>query len=275
MKKGNSTLYIIIILITIIIALGGYLIYDKVLKDEPIKDIPKENNNEEQTENNNEEQKENTEEDINGLGKELFERTLYSEYGKDTYTLYDSNKSIDTLENTDKLRMAYRMANKTKVVNNAYMDGLNIETFEHNTCSVNIDDKNCYLEKVTKNNFENAYYKLFGNKNVKYEEFLDDNLYCSATKEYVACIWGAGMDNFVENKLRFKDAELHNSQIIINVEQIFLIEDSENAEKYKDYETLNEKDFFEKYQNDVTKYKVIFKQNENKDYYWYSTEVVK
>ena len=39
--------------------------------------------------------------------------------------------------------------------------------------------------------------------------------------------------------------------------------------------TLNEKDFFEKYQNDVTKYKVIFKQNENKDYYWYSTEVVK
>ena len=73
MKKGNSTLYIIIILITIIIALGGYLIYDKVLKDEPIKDIPKENNNEEQ--------KENTEEDINGLGKELFERTLYSEYG--------------------------------------------------------------------------------------------------------------------------------------------------------------------------------------------------
>lgn len=236
----------------IILVLGGFLIFDKVLKAN--KKLEIENNNEEI---------------INNLAKSLYERTLAKDNYYYYYLYYGWKNNVlkePDLKNLEKLTIAYKTASKDKIINKAYYS--NKDNYIDSCLSKEIaNDTECYIEKVSKEAFEKAYYDIFGNKNINYEDFTVDSTYwCKLSENSVICYDDRiGGDTQIFQHLRYKNAETKNNNIYLYVEMI-----SKESE-----EDISEEEIFKKYPNEIKNYKVTFKLNENKDYYWYSTELIK
>lgn len=254
MKNDNAGLKtIVVILVIIVLSLVGYIVYDKVLVE---KDVTI----------NKEEYNPTDENILNSLGKHLYEIITPSKlrYENELYPTEDNIININNIPNRKKLATAYQLSRKE----------VNYEFDDYNIS---------YLEKIDRKAFEKYYYNIFGNNTITYEEFglhttkydaLDCNLKKAYNDEYILCdVFEEDLTDLHIYLMFLKNVEKQKEDIIITVEESIIIEPQ--SAMWDEYETLNNSEFYKKYSkfiDETIKYKVTFKLNENKDYYWYQTE---
>lgn len=263
MKKN----IVIVVLVVLVLGLSGYLVYDKVLNKEEVKNESHENNNID----------EDTIKEDKLSYEEIKKYLSYVPIGvgeKDAY----SEKQVD--------------------INTVAKDAVLRTVLYNSDLKVTSCDKvaECYNERnILKEDFNN---KLFEMYNIKIDQFkseydnkfkgylYEDSLIALKDGYYFELGHGNGKDKSATNKVSY---ELNGTDLIIK-EQIALISSSEctfsimdGSEVIKTYEcgdagydeaSADKEQYIKDNFSDFNTYKHTFKLNDSGKYYWYSTEVV-
>ena len=262
MKKN----IVIIILSVIILGLGGYLVYDKVID----KDVN--NNNEEET------NVEHKEEDYDlALAKELVDKY---------YDAYQAGSSFDNMDETAMLKNAFFKAQKDYSCKELYENderatGYEFERDTGNPVSyrVEIDDKThllCgyYSHIVSYENMNKIYKELYG-KNLEVEKqrfgYRPTTIYYDPKHDVFALSQFQGGSGYQEEKFYdVKSAKIVEGQLIIDIGyEIFTPCDGEklcssNYLKAFTYNTtMNESDFIKENLNDFDTYRFVFEKEDD------------
>ena len=295
-EKKNKRLIIIIVILTILL-LGsiGYIVYDNFIKeDEVVENNDKNNNNQDNEQNDEEDEIQLPEEDeeVANIGRDLFERTNKHIYVADhTYILYqEKDVYYDDLSNKDRLALTYNL------IPNEYK---NIDASAYNANTSCYDGGFiCPSEKVSRDLFEEYYYKMFGlDKEVVFEEIyilrsdydtdnITNEIVCNLENEEFMCfpIDGGGVSmyyNYIEYNRTVRDGD----DLLVYVN--FLVDGCNSGKcgiyadrKFTkfivdniDYE--DESELFDLYRDEAGLYKLTFRKDVNGNYYWYSSEIVK
>jgi hypothetical protein len=280
-NKSKLGLGILIgLLIALVIGLGGFIIYDKVLSDNNESTIEKENNNDvsdtlENTENN--EEKELADSDKK---QKLEELVLLLHYKSNDL----SGKSIGIYKNlsltsNDKMLVTFRSLNnknkftKITIPKDKMSSNMDIRYFEHS-------------EMITKAEVDNEYYALFNERITTHRDIEDCPIYYydsvnSVYYIYSAC-GGIGVGGPMEyiNKYTYSNDEAY---VYLSVGYIHYDNNTEKRTLYTDLQMTKEyqgnyTDDFKinqsNYQN-FSEYKYVFGKNDNGNYYFKSIEKTK
>lgn len=58
---------------------------------------------------------------------------------------------------------------------------------ENHELIIRENEENCYTERVSKEDFEQLYYEIFGNKEINYENFNIYEKFCKLDNKYIIC----------------------------------------------------------------------------------------
>ena len=282
-KKNNTGFAVInIILVSLVILLTGYIVYDKVLSNK------KDDNNSVETKKEN---KTDSNVDVDKIGKQLFEK-----YGDYVYS--SKNLNYSSLHNEIKLEMA--LLNSNGIIYN--------ENFKHEFENMDWSQVNeegmaiyPYYLKLNIKDFENSYRDLFGqDKNINYEEFstlaftteeLTLPFNCKKEDSHIVCYpFDGGGDWAIMNAFNYDYAEIMDDKLNVYVNYLGLNEPGE-GKLCSDYECQNLIDdiiyqnedlnnnnkskVFEKYKDKTGVYKLVFNKDSNDNWYWEETQIVK
>lgn len=243
MKRHDYTLFTVlcIILVSLAILLIGYMVYTKFIKTD-------------------DESKVN---EIDILGQELFNKVSLKDSSGNLY-LYDDYINYSTISNDKLLSMTLQASlnnNLVQVNDDCYLEGLGLES--------------CYSKKVSKSDFENTYKELFGSdKTINYETFSINkdgcNETCNLNKDYITCI------NY------YTDCT-SNTDSINYVKYLKTIKEDDTIYVYANYlmlyvnnlETLTDNidELFDKYEDELSVYKLTFNKDTSGNYYWIATSL--
>ena len=292
-KKNKGLVIAVILLVVCVLGLGGFIVYDKVLKKEPAKPVENRKDNEPIVENekDNEPIVENEKEDIevsspenfydtefNKLGKELLKRYsmkyMNAEYYFYNLNWYETNK-LDESNMDFQLQAAFEHLDSKKIkwlstlTDQEYIDKCLHELSEDEY------EYTCYYMSIKKADFEAAYSDLFGTS-LDYSDyyvenskrfFLDIMYECEVIEDEIKCgniPTGDTVDygDFV----RFSSARM-------NEDILEVVADFISVEKYYNVETDNDvNELFKKNKDDFKKILIKFEKNDDGKYYWMSTE---
>lgn len=160
---------------------------------------------------------------------------------------------------------------------------------ENHELIIRENEENCYTEKVLKEDFEQLYYEIFGNKEINYEDFNIYEKFCKLDNKYIICNSNRFLDDTSwQTYMQYKDDIKENDEIIITVQYFKILEPNEifndpekkniigylpdDKTKYKDDELIEY--VLNNYEDKVGVFIVTFKKNETNGYYWYSSEYV-
>ena len=278
-KEGIFYIFAIIIVTLLCIGAIGYLVYDNFIKENETveNNEAKENNNI----NNEQNDEDNIQTDIDELGNSLFLKTaIYTHFQKE-YILYSyQNLTYETLNNSNKLKMAYaQIPNNEKIYNP--------EESRTDECYDNNDRYHCYYEKVSQQVFENYYHMLFGsNKTIEYNEIVyakDENLTCNLeSAEFVCYPYDAGGALSITHHLKYDYAEQDGENINVYVNFLakddidnIIYNDAQMKNKIGESKSTDKEELFNEFADKTGLYKVTFKKDTNDNYYWYSSEIIK
>jgi hypothetical protein len=269
-KKKNIGLLIIMIIVAMLFSAGGWILGKNYANIEDKKDNQKTEEKGNQQENNNEG---TTNEEIEALGKQLFEMINFDDgwqffshyyFIKDKInqsTLNEENKNSSVLTSLFKRNeIDYSSTYKKEVCENS--DFYNM---------INPDDEQieaCLITNISKDVFSNEYYRLFGNTITTFPEkigaFVDEYDDCYLSNDVYNCYKRTvtvGDDNECLGKFRYVSSNTVNNDLIVNIES-YVENCSEDVDPVR-------------YNNEFGgQYNLTFKQNTNGDWYWYSTNKV-
>lgn len=202
-----------------------------------------------------------------------------------------SNKKVEysSISNDIKLCLAYHKSNIKDVEEETYKAKKGKEICEQDgmTFKVEKDSTECVVTKIKKSIIDDSYERIFGKEIEDIKSFNYDNLhicylkddfyYCGLSETYTYTL---GSESQIYRVI--KKAVEKSSEIVI---YDYFLKINENK-CYKYYTTLTSNNdctnnydnknkikynFLKKY---GTKYKHIFRKNENNDYYWVSSEPI-
>ena len=284
-KNKNNTGFavVVILLVSAVILLTGYIVYDKVLSsksdDNGTNEIKKEDN------------KDENKIDVNKLGRELFEK-----YGDYVYS--SENLNYDNLDNEIKLEMAL-----LKSDNIIYNESFKNEFENMDWNNVQVDEEGMaiypYYFKLDIKNFENSYKNLFGqDKNINYEKFstmaftseeLTLPLNCKKEDAYLVCYpFDGGGDFVLIDAFEYNYAKIVDTKLNIYVNYLSLNELGQLCSDFerqnviddiiyqnKDLNSSNKSKLFEKYKGKTGVYRLVFNKDSNNNWYWEETQIIK
>ena len=266
---------------------GGYYLATKnnqYNKDTAISK-PSQNNEQSKEEAKKQEVKQLTKADVETLYNYMIK---YKDNGEAFEDFFSNTKvTFETLTTEFKETLAYNKTSheylwdrnagyKKNIKNSKLSDKLQNEILKYPTMEK-------YLESEFGNSYEaimlvidtnyteinNTYKKIFGqDKNMKLENktFVPDS--CQVKYNDLLCVTFEGGTAYSNNDMRFGSAEKIDNTI--NIYSYYLILDNNNNLEYSDLETLSDTEY-KKY---AKKYKSVFKEDSDGNYYWYSTEPV-
>lgn len=289
--KNNKNL-IIIILVCLVLGLGGFIVCDKFINQNEVKDEVENNKVESNVDNNNEEDVDKDEENIDLTNEEIFMKELEEKLvtSDNTISLYYDGLSIEDVSSENFIAFNIRQYMLDNDVEHPGKCGPDIT--EEYASILKKDVINKYIQNkynVSKNyslkNDANNYIFLSGN-----EEFIS-----LEDKYVVGCLARSGDYSYMASKaIRYEE---ENEYVYFYNKAVFCGSDVEamlcdinpnddNAEDnifwcYGDCEKYGILDFktltnyvLNKYYDELNTYKHTFKKSGN-EYYWVKTEIVK
>ena len=268
-KKNKSLIVIIVILVILLFCSIGYIVYDNFIKEDEV--VDNNNNDNQDNEQDNEEENELSEEEIDELGKSLFNNILLLRAGYDGLLFVPSFETFLTYNTMiDKgLVMEKILEDTDKIYNESYDRDSCKELLVNGEEILNNEEyrNTCYDYYVDKSTFENLYYKIFGSdKNIDYSNmYLGCGVYIERdNKVYTYEILGCGGMSDGTPYIRYDYSKLNNNNLEIYFDYIFVQGETDIVD--------NTNELFES--NTVKKYRATFKKDANDNYYWYSTELI-
>ncbi|MBE6140351.1 MAG: hypothetical protein E7172_02315 [Firmicutes bacterium] len=257
MKKETI---IITILMTCILCLGGFIIYDQFFK-----------------ENNNE--------NLEDLSQELFAKIDDKLDGN--YLFFSKNDlNYENIENTKKLQIVMTYYDLEVSENKNYVgNDICYEDYDH----VN---NNCYKLKIAKADFEKEYADYFGSdKSIKYENFSyfdqnHDEFYDCIIKGNDLLLYpsnGGDMGPGYYDYIKYNNIEQDGDNIILTVNYLRylwteeLYADANQTVKIADTlisTELTDKEMFNKYEKNSGIFEITFKKDNLGNYIWKNTKFV-
>ncbi len=253
-NKNNGLICTIVILVIVVLGLGGFIIYDKVLKPQPPIEEKKENDKE-QDNNYNEMINKDL---LEAYGKILFERV--DVFFSNSYYPFYNNVNQNEI---DKLPVIFGMVKKVQDVS-MYND--------HEKCAIDpsvSDFSPCYDLIISIDDFEKKYHEIFG-----FDAIIDYNTfnYVQGGTEYLIKkddyrlyaypSYIGGVDDEIISQSHYEGIEQVDNDLVITVKVIT----GERGEIEQAYE--KEKD-------NLGSYKVRFKKDSTGNYYWYQSDYIK
>lgn len=211
----------------------------------------------------------------------------------------DGEVTFDTIDNTDKLCLAYTLLNDSDITT------LRIDEDKNNVCKLdnnftfatdnNNDADTCTIKRIDANLLNKEYKKIFGQDIKDYDEFLYDyKTVCKYIEEEASSYYYCGnaeefsiaVGAFPKTYRAIKDVYKNNDSIIIYDYFLKVIDD----ECYETFTTNTKNDSCTNEYNNKTfndskkgykflkKYGTLYKhtfENNNGEYYWVKSEVVK
>ena len=292
-KKNNTGFAVInIILVSLVILLTGYIVYDKVLSNK------KDENNSVETKKEN---KTDSNVDVDKIGKQLFEK-----YGNYVYS--NENLDYNNLGNSVKLEMA--LLNSDTIIYN--------KDFDINSKNLSSDGGIIldYYMKISIADLEKSYKELFGQDRVIdytytslssinhdsgsdiFNDFstiiwideVSNPLGCrKEDNEYVCYIFWGGDGVDIGNIFDYDYSELKNDKLYVYVNYLGINSPGEGKlcsdyagnnviddTMYTEDNLINSKnELFEKYKDKTGVYKLVFNKDSNDNWYWEETQIVK
>lgn len=273
-KSGKFGLGIFVgILIALVIGMGIFIVYDKVLNNDNANNSEDQNN----TQNNNESNVVTELSISDSLVQELYSSIMFGYGLTNDYYYHNSSKTlVSDMKNYTKM---YLTANKW------------LKEYRNNPNS-DVVESNDYTLIVPEEQIKNVYYRIFGKDSVyslnSSYNFCPIMSYEGADKIKLslACGGGTGLPKVVQNIIKAEKTE-NEIYIYENVAFLNYVEDNSDGRHvynlYKDTEKTNlvaEKvvlvgdynELVEQYQNKLDTYKYTFKSNGDGTYYFYSVE---
>ena len=280
---------VIIILILIIFGLGGYIYYDKFYKKQ-------ESNIVEDCKNNNEVLSNAL---VEGVGKELYNKTIIRNQDDNSLYFYDKNKKdMSEFVDADKLSVAFALVDNYYVKENTsiadYCNRVDAGDGHYGFSGVGSPDKNCALAEISKIGFEKAYHSIFGKDNIKYLMFISFNKFFVDNDNEVLEVYRTQSTGYITqfkySAISYDKTEMKDDYIYVYTKGVFvdkekgIYSDPELTNLIADKSQVNE-DWFNadnineiimnKYQDKAGKFKLTFKQDSDNNWAWISTELVK
>ena len=302
MENRKNNTWLIVLLILIILGLLGFICYDKFYNKEfKIEHVDIKSNTNVAGENII--KLSGTE--IANLGKALFNKTSVMDYNSQLYFYKKNNLTYNDLSDSDRLSIAYSLIPNYFIKKNnktaAYCHNVDYGTGEYGYAGKpDSPDKNCSLAMVSKDIFSDSYYNIFGQKtSVKYEEFnpLNDIFKVVVPENDILRLYNTIVSGDVWNGLftavKFDYAEMDGeslcvfSKLVAIDDEKGVYSDSEYSNKIDNISSLGDNWFdsgnldnlnnsiMNKYSDKAGKYKLVFNQDANGNWYWVSTELVK
>jgi len=228
-----------------------------------------------------------SEKEVDNLGKKLFNKTSYiNNYGDELY-FYDADK-LDYSNISNESKLAVTIAN---ISDGDFYEDLKYEMRYSFSDDGYIYEDLHYVKSISKKKFEESYKELFGNdENVKYEDFNQNDYTCSLKNDSVECnnytFYARGSAG--QFYLSYDKAEYIDNSIIVYTSLLGYNNwnASDKGAIYNDYNLSNQIDdryiednveetLFRDYGDKASKYKLTFNQDNNGNWYWVSTELVK
>lgn len=264
MKNNNGLVILIVVLVIAVLCLGGYIIYDEVLKEDEVKVECVDNNDDQVTGMSQEE--------IDNLGEMLFNKTLVHG-GNDDYMLYGNNVTYESLSNGEKLKVASLLIPNYFFTLSEYERTGNYPDYCY-------DSVECLSKSLSAYVLENYYKDIFG-QNSSMEKgdfdsckFQNDEINC-----YADFITG---DIDKTNYFRYDSSEMNDRELLVYSyylgicgDDVYNVYRGDIYTNVEEYEQLNEDELYKKFGDKASKYKLTFNQDNNGNWYWVSTELVK
>ena len=289
MNKKSVFISIIIILFMVFSLGVGYFLGNK----ETVSEVEVKKDNE----------KKLTDEEIDELGKQLFDKT--SSFSINNVYIYYSDEKI----NVDSIKLEDRLNDTLENIslkNVFYNTSVSLSALHSEECFDQVTSNyTCFSYRIYKNVFENTYFNLFNQKIPSFSSFTSDHLdRCVLEGDYLNCYpmdGGTAFDGTLKY-INYDKAEYEDNTMYIYSDYIgFLygLNGDYKAYAYNDIKLTNKIDNtdysseIEKYLNDednifqdkdtlftkfadkTGKYKLTFKQNELGNWYWVQTEKIK
>ena len=287
-KRSNTGFaVVVIILISLVILLTGYIVYDKVLGNK------KDDNNSVETKKEN---KTDSNVDVDKIGKQLFEKYTDLVYYDGVGIFSSQNINYGSLDNSSRLVMALKNSK------NIIFDQDDASDFYDKNHTVN--DEGVFLDErvlsVKLNDFENSYRELFGeSKSITYEKFrvlypinsLSSTLLtCYKENSSVSCYMTEPACDLQSYFFDYDYSEYIDNKLYVYVNYLGVNDGGygignlcsdyacnniidENEYDSSEVEKINE--LFEKYKDKTGVYKLVFNKDSNNNWYWEETQIVK
>ena len=272
-KKKNIGLLIIMIIVAILFAVGGWILGKNYANMEDKRDNQKVEEKDNQQGNNQTEDttptkiEGTTNEEIEALGKNMFDKISFNNgwmiFGH--YPFIDENRNINSVDNTFTDEIVLLSLFKDDKSHDSSYDKTkchNSKFYEDNTLE---PDSYCLIKRISKDVFSNEYYKYFGKKPSTFSEetgILCDISCILSNDEYKCYETGAGCgdDASCYGGYKYVSSILtNNNELIVETEPY--ISECENGVDPVKY-----------IKEQASNHLITFKQNENNDWYWYSTQ---
>lgn len=265
MSKNIKIVVAVIAILGVGVSLSimGYKFFNKNVTDLPVNDELQEN-------------------EINSISslqaEELFKKTLFTNR-ENEYVMYSAKKlTYEILTETERLQIAYSLMADSKKEQNSNYSEANCDIYNVTK------DPSCYKERIKKEDFENVFSSFFGNKVIKYEDFVFNSKSCYLKEEYVYCddvLMPLSASAYYPIVFLEKSV-VQQDKVILIVRSLFYnaasnklyaapFEEKEIA--ILSYEDFRTEDLINKYQKDSGIFEVTFKKDKD-EYIWEMTEFV-
>ena len=254
-KKNTGLVVAIIFLVVCVLGLGGYIVYDKVIKKEPEK-TPDTQTSPNVVEKEPTMAKNIISLNVENVGKRLFEKINIKDSDGSSDGIYVSNQASEYafFYNDD---LSYNNMNKKLMLHVAF-NNLTLNDIDFTTAEcVDDSDSICSAVGVEYSKFKKAYNDVFGyDKSVDFTNFVSNLMSCSLKNDYIICVsmnGGNAWEKFAE--ITYNGASLVGDDIVLKVT--------------KSYVDLNNT------KSDTKNFEVTFKKDSTDNWYWYSTKLAK
>lgn len=287
-EKSNKGL--IVLLILIILGLGNYIIYDKIIMK---------NNSDKMVENKEEDKNVNIENgkddgELEKLAQKLYKKISVKDLHDNPMLFFKNNVNYKDFDNWSLFHMIFKIDDLKKINNDNYLGYETcVDDIEHN-------NKECYIFKVAKKDFEDKYKEFFGSdKTISYKTVTTDTPlnHLTAICEFknafevfeeddylVAYDWqcgdaGWGYSDYIE----YDNSKYDGEDIIISVKflrynwnGLVYADPDETVEVANNIsQTEADANIFEIYGEKAGTFEVRFKKDINNNYYWYESKFIR
>ena len=271
-KKKNIGLLIIMIIVAMLFAVGGWILGKNSANIENKQDNQKIEEKDKQQENNQTKDttptkiEGTTNEEIEALGKNMFDKVSFNDgwmiFGH--YPFIDDNRNINTIDNTftdEVVLLSLFKSDSTHDSTYNETECRNSSFYENTTLE---PESSCLIKRISKEIFSNEYYKFFGRipNTFTNEISITCDTSCILSNDEYKCYataGGCGDDAACYGGYKYVSSKIVNNELIVNIES-YVENCSEDVNPVEYNNTFG------------GKYTVTFKQNANNDWYWYSTQ---